>query len=44
LNRADVTGTEPHEEPQEKQIKREGADTIALDGEPVDAERGHRRA
>jgi hypothetical protein len=33
---------EPHEEPQEEQIKREGADTIALDSGPVDTERWHR--
>ena len=31
---------ESHEEKQE-QIKREGADAIALDSGPMDAERGH---
>ena len=33
---------EPHEETEEEQIKREGADTIALDSGPVDTERWHR--
>jgi hypothetical protein len=31
-----------HEETEEEQIKREGADTIALDSGPVDTERWHR--
>jgi hypothetical protein len=30
---------EPHEEPREEQIKREGADTIDLDSGRVDTER-----
>jgi hypothetical protein len=50
LNQADVTShrairlgqPEPHEETEEKQIKREGADTIGLDSGPVDTERWHR--
>ncbi len=33
---------EPHEETQKEQIKREGADTIALDSGPMDTERWHR--
>ncbi len=33
---------EPHEETQQEQVKREGADAIALDSGPVDTERWHR--
>jgi len=33
---------EPHEETQQEQIKRKGADAIALDSGPVDTERCHR--
>jgi hypothetical protein len=32
---------EPHEETKQEQIKREGADAIALDSGPVDNERWH---
>jgi hypothetical protein len=34
--------SEPHEETEEEQIKRESADTVALDSGRVDAERRHR--
>jgi hypothetical protein len=33
---------EPHEETQDEQVKREGADAIAIESGPVDIERWHR--